>query len=323
MRIININGPINSGKTTVSKLLQEKLPDCLFVEVDELLSDEEQKELNLSREKGWVERLKRLNEIITQEQKIQRYENIIFAYPMTGKTYHQWKLWKDENTEFINITLAPKLNICLQNRGTRELNEAEKERIKQMYKEGYNCPEFADLIIDNSTQTPTETLQKVLEFLSFNIHRAKSEDAAAIKKIHIETYQTSYRGYIPDEYLDNMLLDDEVIKRTKEYLNTTECWVAVYNEKPVGFAYVSYPEEDAFEINALYVHPKHQKCGIGSKLIDFLCTDKNERGLVKCIVWTMKFGPSLPFYKKIGFVPTNDEKMWKFEIPIIKLEKNL
>ena len=48
MRIININGPINSGKTTVSKLLQEKLPDCLFVEVDELLSDEEQKERHIT-----------------------------------------------------------------------------------------------------------------------------------------------------------------------------------------------------------------------------------------------------------------------------------
>ena len=165
MKIININGPINSGKTTISKLLQEKLPQSLFIEVDDLLSDDEQVKLKLTREKGWVERLKRLNEIITQEQKIQRYENIIFAYPMTGKTYHQWKLWKDENTEFINITLAPKLNICLQNRGTRELNEAEKERIKQMYKEGYNCPEFADLIIDNSTQTPIETLKNILYFL--------------------------------------------------------------------------------------------------------------------------------------------------------------
>lgn len=166
MRIININGPINSGKTTVSKLLQEKLPDCLFVEVDELLSDEEQKELNLSREKGWVERLKRLNEIITQEKKIQRYENIIFAYPMTGKTYHQWKLWEDENTKFINITLAPKLDSCLQNRDERKLSAQEKERIKQMYQESYNCPEFSDLVIDNSTQTPIETLDYILNFLA-------------------------------------------------------------------------------------------------------------------------------------------------------------
>jgi len=165
MRIININGPINSGKTTVSKLLHEKLPNCLFIEVDELLSDDEQKKLQLTREEGWAERLKRLNQIILEEKKIQRYENIVFAYPMTKKSYHQWKLWEDENTKFINITLAPKLDICLQSRGERKLSAQEKERIKQMYSKGYNRPEFSDLVIDNSTQTPTETLENILYFL--------------------------------------------------------------------------------------------------------------------------------------------------------------
>ncbi|MBO6288725.1 MAG: adenylyl-sulfate kinase [Alphaproteobacteria bacterium] len=165
MRIININGPINSGKTTVSKLLHEKLPDCLFIEVDELLSDEEQKKLNLTREDGWAERLKRLKSIVVEEKKLQRYENIIFAYPMSIMTYHQWKLWEDENTKFINITLAPKLDICLQNRGERKLTESEKQRIKQMYEEGYNRPEFFDLIIDNSSQRPIETLKNILYFL--------------------------------------------------------------------------------------------------------------------------------------------------------------
>ena len=165
MKIININGPINSGKTTISKLLQEKLPQSLFIEVDDLLSDDEQVKLKLTREQGWAERLKRLDAIIVQEKNLQRYENIIFAYPMTDKTYHQWKLWEDENTKFINITLAPNIDICLQNRGTRKLTEGEKQRIKQMYSEGYNRPEFSDLIIDNSSQRPIETLKNILYFL--------------------------------------------------------------------------------------------------------------------------------------------------------------
>ena len=165
MKIININGPINSGKTTISKLLQEKLSQSLFVEVDELLLDDEQEKLKLTREQGWVERLKRLDEVITREKKLQRYDNIIFAYPMTDKAYHKWKLWEDENTKFINITLAPQLDICLQNRGERKLTESEKQRIKQMYSEGYNRPEFSDLIIDNSSQRPIETLKNILYFL--------------------------------------------------------------------------------------------------------------------------------------------------------------
>lgn len=33
MKIININGPINAGKTTISKLLVSELKVALFIEV--------------------------------------------------------------------------------------------------------------------------------------------------------------------------------------------------------------------------------------------------------------------------------------------------
>ncbi|MBQ7660047.1 MAG: GNAT family N-acetyltransferase [Alphaproteobacteria bacterium] len=323
MKIININGPINSGKTTISKLLQEKLPQSLFIEVDDLLSDDEQENLKLSREQGWAERLQRLDKIIVQEKNLRRYDNIIFAYPMTDKTYHQWKLWEDKNTKFINITLAPNMDVCLQNRGTRELSETEKTRIEQMYQEGYHCSNFADFIINNTQQTPQETLQKILDFLCLNIRRANSDDAYDIKKIHIETYQKSYKSYLPDEYLDHMPFDDEVIERTKKYLKETECWLAAYENKSVAFVYVSYPAEDTFEINALYVHPQYQKCGAGSLLVNHLCKTKKAKGFLRCIVWTMKSGPSLPFYEKLNFKKTEEEKLWKFNLPIIKLVRNL
>ena len=42
MLILNINGPINAGKSTVSKILLNLLPSATLIEVDDLLSDEEQ-----------------------------------------------------------------------------------------------------------------------------------------------------------------------------------------------------------------------------------------------------------------------------------------
>ncbi|MBP5214945.1 MAG: hypothetical protein J6039_00090 [Alphaproteobacteria bacterium] len=165
MKIININGPINSGKTTVSKLLKESLPNCLFIEVDELLSDEEQEKLKLGLKEGWAERLRRLDETIGREKELQRYQNVVFAYPMTDKLYEHWKLWQDENTQFVCITLAPKMEICMQNRGERELTDWEKQRIAQMYAENYQAPQGADLIIDNGKQTPQETADSVMKFL--------------------------------------------------------------------------------------------------------------------------------------------------------------
>ena len=167
MKIININGPMNAGKTTISKLLVSELKVALFIEVDDLLSDEEQKVLGLSREEGWRERIKRLNTILSQEKEKAQYEYIIFAYPMTEKLYWQWKSLENTETAFINITLAPQLEICLQNRGDRELNDKEKDRIKEMYQQGYHNSVLADLIIDNSAQSPNDTLQQILAFLGF------------------------------------------------------------------------------------------------------------------------------------------------------------
>lgn len=165
MQIININGPINSGKSTISKLLEKELPNALFIEVDDLLSDEEQEKLGLKMEQGWQERTNRLTKIVNAEKQNKAYDNIVFAYPISENLYNEWKLWQDENTKFINITLAPKLEVCLTNRGTRELEEAEKHRIVQMYEEGYHNRAYSDLIIDNSVQTPSETLDTILKFL--------------------------------------------------------------------------------------------------------------------------------------------------------------
>ena len=34
-----------------------------------------------------------------------------------------------------------------------------------------------------------------------NIREAKSEDAAAIAKVHVDSWQTTYQGLLPDNYI--------------------------------------------------------------------------------------------------------------------------
>ena len=165
MLILNINGPINSGKTTVSKLLVNLLPEATFIEVDELMSDEEEYQLKISREEGWAERQRRLNEKLLSFKKLRTYETVIFAYPIVESSYKTWSEMADESTKFINITLSPTLEECLKNRGTRELVDWERKRIREMYDEGYHQRPFADLIINNDHQTPEQTAEVITDFL--------------------------------------------------------------------------------------------------------------------------------------------------------------
>ena len=157
MLILNINGPINSGKTTVSKILVDLLPKAIFVEVDELMTDEEEKKLGFSIEEGWTERQRRLNEKLASLKKSCEYETVIFAYPISENSYAKWSAMADEKTRFINITLAPSLEECLKNRGNRELDDWERNRIREMYEEGYQNRPYSDFIINNDYQTPDET----------------------------------------------------------------------------------------------------------------------------------------------------------------------
>jgi shikimate kinase len=171
--IININGPINAGKSTVSKLLEQQLENALFIEVDNLMSDVEEKKLGITMHEGWRERLKRLDKIIEQ-RKTENIRYIIFAYPMDEENYQRWSKFADLNTVFLNITLAPSLEVCLQNRGTRNLTEWEQSRIKDMYEANFHAPLHSDLIIDNSWQTPEETIAVIKKFLSERIRDENS-----------------------------------------------------------------------------------------------------------------------------------------------------
>ena len=166
MLILNINGPINSGKSTASKLLVQILSRAIFIEVDDLLSDDEEKKLGLTMQAGWGERLNRLDRIIADQKNQRQYETIIFAYPMTENLYRRWSAHIDKNTRFIAVTLAPSLENCLTNRGTRILTDWEIGRIREMYNENYHRPVNSDLIINNDGQTPHQTAKQIADYVT-------------------------------------------------------------------------------------------------------------------------------------------------------------
>lgn len=165
MKLININGPINAGKTTVSKRLVSHLPKSLFIEVDDLLSNAEQDAKGLDFHQGIECRLQRLNHQMRKEIKLRQYDWIVFAYPMSPDNFINWKLWEKPNVELIPITLAPEQSICQMNRGSRSLSEWEKQRISEMYLQKFNNPANTSLVIDNSNQSPQETTEVILRFL--------------------------------------------------------------------------------------------------------------------------------------------------------------
>lgn len=134
MLILNINGPINSNKETISKILVNLLPKAVFIKADKLMHNEEQHRLPIQ---GDLVK-KRLNTKLLMLKQTKEYEYIIFT---TDKNYQNRKRLIDKTTYFLNVTLAPSLEENFPNRP------------------------HSDFIINNSHQMPEDTAKIIKGFI--------------------------------------------------------------------------------------------------------------------------------------------------------------
>jgi hypothetical protein len=158
-RVIFINGPINSGKTTIGKLLSEQAPEAVFLDGDEIVSQE-----GLDRAK-WIVATVMTGTLraceLAHEGKLP-----IIAFPLRDS---DWKvitgLCNHAGVTPICVTLDPGIEVATRNRGARQLNDQEIQRIEEMYKEGYHERAFSSVTLKNSNQGKQETCDQILSYL--------------------------------------------------------------------------------------------------------------------------------------------------------------
>ena len=165
--IILLNGSINAGKSTVSKRLCELLPRTAHVEVDSLrdfiswMPLEESIPINIE------------TAIAVTKIFVRRGLNVVFSYPLRPEDYDViLREFADLNVPVHCVTLRPKLEVSLTNRGTRQLTDWERSRIQYHYETRLNDPGLG-VIIDNSAQSPDETAREILRDIQENGGRLK------------------------------------------------------------------------------------------------------------------------------------------------------
>jgi len=159
-RIVFISGPLKSGKSTLGKMLSEKMPDSLFLEGDSLVSKDD-----LSFQQWTVATV--MTVTLRGCELAHEGKLAIVAYPLRDL---DWKviigLCIHAGVKPICITLAPDQKIALTKRADRELEDWEKKRIQEMYSEGYHQRSFSSLVLDNGSESPQVTCEKILQFLA-------------------------------------------------------------------------------------------------------------------------------------------------------------
>lgn len=154
--VIVINGSINAGKTSVAKAMAEQVPHSAFIDGDEMGNQE----AALDR---WIPSvLKEICDYCTKNAML--FENIFIAFPLRQEDFTH--LYSRLDTKLICITLSPFMDVALSERGGRKLEEKEKQRIREMYAQGYHCRQFSALIHDNSHETLEQTVQFLLQWFT-------------------------------------------------------------------------------------------------------------------------------------------------------------
>ncbi|HSI21242.1 MAG TPA: GNAT family N-acetyltransferase [Verrucomicrobiae bacterium] len=143
------------------------------------------------------------------------------------------------------------------------------------------------------------------------LREARPKDALAIAEIHVKTWQSAYRGIIPDSYLDTLDIEKRKLNWEKilgEPSNHQHTFIAEDGEKVVGFTSVGTArneagnEEGQGELYAIYVSPDYKGNGVGTLLIGKAKELLRADGYTKAILWVLTENKGArAFYEKNGW----------------------
>jgi ribosomal protein S18 acetylase RimI-like enzyme len=126
------------------------------------------------------------------------------------------------------------------------------------------------------------------------IRPAVVADADVIARVRVESWRASYRGIVPDAYLDSMKTEDSsrLWARVLGAASDAACtFVAEVDGEVVGFAAgitLAEPKLDFdAELTALYLLPSVQRAGIGRRLLVKVAATLAAAGAPDMLVWVL------------------------------------
>ncbi|MDO8653440.1 MAG: GNAT family N-acetyltransferase [Undibacterium sp.] len=146
-----------------------------------------------------------------------------------------------------------------------------------------------------------------------NLRRATVADAIAIAQLRIDSWHATYRGMIPDAYLDEMKLEDSIVhwRTILEALASSATsericvFVAESEGQMVGFASGMLLPEPKLgmnaELTAVYLRPEWQRSGIGRRMVQKVARTLQAQGSNSLLVWVIADNAiARNFYEELG-----------------------
>ena len=137
------------------------------------------------------------------------------------------------------------------------------------------------------------------------IRPAEKADAPGVARVHVQSWQETYKGIIPDHYLAGL----SVAKRTIFWRDLIaeakqHALFVALDEDVVGFVNGGPSRSpdlpfDA-ELYAIYLLRSHQGMGVGERLFDAVTAWIKHSGFESMMLWVLRDNPTLGFYQHLG-----------------------
>lgn len=142
--------------------------------------------------------------------------------------------------------------------------------------------------------------------VDISFREATVADCLAVARVHVQSWQESFAGIVPQAFLDKMSVEKRARAFEKGFSAASyKMYVAeVTGRGVIGFADFGQPREDidAYEgeLYAIYLLPEFQRKGVGGRLFDlgveyFVRSDKSSMYLL-----ALEVSPYRLFYEKMG-----------------------
>ena len=139
-----------------------------------------------------------------------------------------------------------------------------------------------------------------------HIRKATLEDAEGIAKVHVSSWQKTYKDIAPQDFLDRLSVEERTALWQKNISNpNNEVFVAVTPEQQIigfvdGLTRDSNKDIGSSDLTSIYLLKEYQGLGIGKQLLKAIMESFQSRGFKRVYVDVLADNPARNFYIYYG-----------------------
>jgi ribosomal protein S18 acetylase RimI-like enzyme len=147
------------------------------------------------------------------------------------------------------------------------------------------------------------------------IRPARQTDAGGIARVYVQTWQSVYRGILPDGYLDAMTVPGSEKSFSQDLQNSQVISFVAEKKAKEIVGFVTGGDESqrdeiySGEIYTLYVQKDCRRQGVGLKLVSALANRLNRLGVYAMQVRVLKQNPNRRFYENINGIALCNQRL--------------